>query len=133
MLSTPGPSDRGMSEALCPTRPGASLRAWRVGRWVLKTAEALAEQVLRVGLNDLGVGSSVGTVAGIFIRGPGLSPGHSCMDGIGYISEHQPAGPLHRALRRESGLQRDNQGYQGLDLGHTFWSSDLHPLVSACT
>lgn len=40
------------------------------------------------------VGGSVGAVAGVFIRGPGLISGHSCMDGIGYISKHQSAGPL---------------------------------------
>lgn len=109
----PGPSDQGSSLATCPAWPRASLIAWRVSRWVLGTAGALALQVLRVGLNNHGVGSSVGTVAGVFIRGPGLFPGHSCMDGIGYVSEHQPAGPLQWALRGESGLQRDSQGLQG--------------------
>lgn len=80
---------------------------------------ALAGQVLRVGLNNHGVGSSsVGIVAGVFIRSSVLSPGHSCMDGIGYVGEHQPAGPLQWALRGESGLQRD-RGIRDLDQGHS--------------
>lgn len=56
MPSMIGPSHQGMSVARCP--------AWRVSRWVLGTAGALAGQVLRVG-------SSVGTEAGVFTRGPG--------------------------------------------------------------
>lgn len=67
--------------------PGASLRAWRVSRWVLGTAGTLVGQVLRIG-------SIVGMEAGVFIRDPGLSPGHSRVDSIGHICEHQPAGPL---------------------------------------
>ena len=61
-----------------------------------------------------------GTVSGIFIRGPGLSLGSSRVDGIGYIGEHQPAGPLHWALRGESGLQRD-RGIRDLDQGHALF------------
>lgn len=93
----------------------ASFRAWRVSSWVLRTAGASAGQVLRVGLSDLGVGGSVGTAADVFIRGPGPSPGYSRVDGIGHISEHQPTGPLHWALRGERGLHRDSQGIRDLD------------------
>lgn len=72
----------------------------------------LSGQVLRIGLDNRGVGSSVGTVAGVSFRGPGLSVGHSRMDGIGYIGKHQPARPLQWALGGESTLQEDRQGYQ---------------------
>lgn len=93
----------------------ASLRAWRVSSWVLRTAGASAGQVLRVGLSDLGVGGSGGTAADVFIRGPGPSPGYSRMDGIGHIGEHQPTGPLHWALRGQRGLHRDSQDIRDLD------------------
>lgn len=46
------------------------------------------------------------TEAGVFTRGPGLSLGHSRVDGSGHVSEHQPAGPLQWALRWDSGLRR---------------------------
>ena len=99
----------GMSSVLGPSHQGTSVArrpAWRGSRWVRGTAGASAGQVLRVG-------RSVGREAGVLARGPGLSLGHSRMDGIGYVSEHQPAGPLQWALRWESGLQRDSQGRQG--------------------
>lgn len=61
--------------------------------------------VLRIGLDSQEVGSAaVGTMAVVFVKGPGLFSGLSSMDGIGYIGKHQPAGPLQRALGREHAL-----------------------------
>lgn len=77
----------GTSVARCPAWPEASLRAWRVSRGILGTSGTSVGQVLRIG-------SIVGTEAGVFIGDPGLSLGHSRVDGVGYVSEHQPAGPL---------------------------------------
>lgn len=102
----PGLLHQGTSGTKCPAWLGASLRAWRVSRWVLGTAGTSAGQVLRVG-------SIAGTEAGVFISSPGLYLGHLCVDGVGDIGEHQPTGPLQWALRGESGLQRDGQRRQG--------------------
>lgn len=63
--------------------------------------------VLRTGLDSQEVGSAAGTVAVVFVKGPGLFSGLSRVDGIGYIGKYQPAGPLQWALGRESALQRD--------------------------
>lgn len=54
----------------------------------------------------------MGPVAVVFVRDPGLFSGLSRMDGIGYIGKHQPAGPLQRALGRESALWGDRQEHQ---------------------
>lgn len=89
-------------------------------------------QVLRIGLNSQEVGSAAGTVAGVFVRGPGLFSGHSRVDGIGYISKHQPARPLQWALGRESALQRDRQGHQNLDQSQSLVQSLSHSLPGAC-
>ena len=89
-----------------------------LGRPLLEPGESAAgssEQVLRVGLSDLGVGGFVGPAVDVFIRGPGPSTGYSCVDGIGHIGEHQPTGPLHWALRGERGLHRDSRGIRNLD------------------
>lgn len=72
-------------------------RTWRVSRWVLGTAGSSAAQVLREG-------SSEGMEAVVFLRCPGPSLGRLRVDGTGHVSEHQPAGPLQRALRGDSGL-----------------------------
>lgn len=85
-----------------------SLESQQVGPW---NSWASAGQVLRVGLDNHGAGSSRGRMADVFITDPDRSSGHSRMDGIGYVSEHQPAGPLQWALRGECGLQRDSQGH----------------------
>lgn len=77
-----------------------------------RTAGASAGQVLRVGLSDLGVGGFVGHAADVFIRGPGPSTGYSCVDGIGHIGEHQPAGPA-LGPERERGLPQRQSGHQG--------------------
>lgn len=68
--------------------------------------------VLRIGLDSQEVGSAASTVAVVFVKGPGLFSGLSSMDGVGYIGKHQPAGPLQRALGRESALQGDRQEHQ---------------------
>lgn len=65
--------------------------------------------VLRIGLDSQEVGSAAGTMAVVFVKGPGLFSGLSSMDGIGYIGKHQPAGPLQRALGRERALQGDRE------------------------
>lgn len=82
-------------------------RAWRVSRWVLRRAGSPAAQVLREG-------SSEGVEAVVFLRGSGPSLGRLRVDGTGHVSEHQPAGPLQRALRGDSGLQGESQGHWGL-------------------
>lgn len=69
-------------------------------------------RVLRIGLDSQEVGSAASTVAGVFVRGPGLFSGLSCVDGIGYVSKHQPARPLQWALGRERALQGDRQEHQ---------------------
>lgn len=68
--------------------------------------------VLRIGLQSQEVSSAASTVAVVFVKGPGLFSGLSGVDGIGYIGKHQPAGPLQRALGRESALQGDRQAHQ---------------------
>lgn len=69
--------------------------------------------VLRIGLDSQEVGSTDGPRAVVFVRDPGLFSGLSRMDGIGYIGKHQPAGPLQRALGRESALQRGGSLHGG--------------------
>lgn len=54
------------------------------------------------------------------------------MDGIGYVGEYQPAGPLQRALRWKCGLQRDSQGIRDLDQGHALSGPVTSILTSWC-
>lgn len=80
-------------------------------------------RVLRIGFGHQEVGSAASAVAGVFVRGPGLFSGLSRVDGISYVSKHQPARPLQWALGREGAL-----ALCGLQGGSSLHGGSISPM-----